>query len=190
MKNIKITYISAFLGLSLFFAVSCSSNEPEVIDEPELITTLNVTFTNVADAADIVTATFRDIDGPGGNAGTFTQTTLKANTSYSVMVAFLNESVSPTEDITEEVREEDEDHQVFFIAGAALNLSYTYNDMDSDGNPIGLSGSANLTGASIGSLDVVLIHEPNKSATGVSTGDIANAGGEEDIRVQFTVTVQ
>ncbi|HBK71516.1 MAG TPA: type 1 periplasmic binding fold superfamily protein, partial [Flavobacteriaceae bacterium] len=36
----------------------------------------------------------------------------------------------------------------------------------------------------------ILRHEPNKSASGVSDGDITNAGGETDIEVIFNITVQ
>jgi hypothetical protein len=37
---------------------------------------------------------------------------------------------------------------------------------------------------------VTLIHEPMKSAAGVSSGDITNAGGETDIEVGLPVVVQ
>ncbi|NVJ48209.1 MAG: type 1 periplasmic binding fold superfamily protein, partial [Cytophagia bacterium] len=82
------------------------------------------------------------------------------------------------------------DHQVFFEVASGLNFSYSYGDEDGDGNPIGIVGSATTGDASTGSLAVVLIHEPNKSATGVSSGDPTNAGGEEDVRVSFTVSIQ
>jgi len=71
-----------------------------------------------------------------------------------------------------------------------LNLTYTYGDQDGNGNPIGVIGTVETGSASTGNLSVVLVHEPNKSASGVSDGDITNAGGEEDVRVTFMVTVQ
>jgi hypothetical protein len=40
-----------------------------------------------------------------------------------------------------------------------------------------------------GNLTVTLRHLPNKSALGVSTGDITNAGGATDAYVSFPVTV-
>lgn len=180
--------------LSLILAVlvitSCNSDDPDPVDEVELITTLNVTFTNTTDASDVVTASFKDLDGEGGNDGTTTNPTLSANASYTVTVEFLNESDTPTEDITAEVRDEDEEHQVFFITGSGLNFTYAYGDQDTDGNPVGLTGTATIGAASTGTLNVVLVHEPTKSASGVSSGNITNAGGEEDIRVEFTVTIQ
>ncbi len=178
------------LMLAVLVMTGCSSDDPDPVDEPELITTLNVTFTNTANASDVVTASFRDLDGEGGNDGVTTNPTLSADATYTVTLEFLNESETPAEDITAEVREEDEEHQVFFISGASLNLTYAYGDQDPNNNPIGLTGTATIGAAGSGTLDVVLVHEPMKSATGVSSGDITNAGGEEDIRVQFTVTIQ
>jgi hypothetical protein len=186
---IELKWISA-LVLLLLVATSCDSDDPEPVNEEELITTLNVTFTNTSNASDVVTATFRDLDGEGGNDGVTTNPTLSANTTYTVRVEFLNESETPAEDITEEVAEEDDEHQVFFITGAGLNFTYTYGDQDGNGNPVGLIGTGTTGDASSGSMDVVLVHEPTKTAAGVSNGDISNAGGEEDIRVSFTVTVQ
>lgn len=47
------------------------------------------------------------------------------------------------------------------------------------------------TGAtSNGSLKITLKHQPNKSGTNVSIGDITNAGGETDIEVTLPIVVQ
>ncbi len=62
--------------------------------------------------------------------------------------------------------------------------------MDVNGNPIGISTIVTTNGASTGTITVTLRHEPNKDASGVSTGDITNAGGETDIEVIFNVEVQ
>ncbi len=192
LLEIRLNWLVSLMTAMMVVLVmsGCDSDDPDPVDEPELITTMNVTFTNTADASDVVTASFRDLDGEGGNDGVTTNPTLSANATYTVTIEFLNESETPAEDITAEVREEDEEHQVFFIAAAGLNFTYAYGDQDADNNPIGLTGTATIGAASSGTLDVVLVHEPMKSAAGVSSGDITNAGGEEDIRVPFTVTIQ
>ena len=169
---------------------SCKSDDPEPVNDEEVITTVRVTFTNTANAQDVVVATFTDLDGPGGNDGVTQHPTLSANSTYTTTIEFLNESETPAEDITEEVEEEDLDHQVFFVSGAGLNMTYAYGDQDSQGNPLGLTGTSTTAAASTGTLNVILIHEPNKSGTGVSTGDPTNAEGEEDISVVFNVTIQ
>ena len=179
----------ATIALLFVLAVSCDKDDPEPVNEEELITTVIVTFSPSGGGTNVV-ASFRDFDGAGGNAPIITNPTLAANTSYTVSVQFQNEASSATEDITEEVEEEAEEHQVFYEVASGLNLTYTYSDQDGNGNPIGLSGTVQTGAASSGSLAVVLVHEPNKTAAGVSGGDATNAGGEEDVRVSFTVTIQ
>lgn len=179
----------AFTLVGLFTVVSCDNDDPEPVNEEELITTVEVTFTPSAGGTPVV-ASFRDLDGAGGTDPERTNPTLAANTSYNVAVRFLNETESPAENITEEVEEEDDEHQVFYVVNAGLNLTYSYGDQDGNGNPLGVVGTAQTGSASTGNLSVVLVHEPNKSAAGVSDGDITNAGGEEDVRVTFMVTVQ
>ncbi len=198
MFNNKLKYSGSLrvkglltLVLTVFILAGCSnSSDPEPVNDTELITTVNVTFTNTQDGSDVVIASFQDIDGPGGNDGTTINPTLTANSTYRVEVAFLNESSTPTIDITSEVATEADEHQVFFEVGAGLNFTYTYSDQDLLGLPIGLVGSATTGNAGNGSLNVVLVHMPSKTATGVQQGDITNAGGDEDVRVIFTVTIQ
>ena len=188
MKSIfKLNW--AFIVLALFAISACDNDDPEPVNEEELITTVRVTFTP-STGGSAITATFQDLDGPGGGAPIITNPSLASNTTYSVSVQFLNETESPAENITEEVEEEAEEHQVFFEIGSGLNLTYTYGDTDGNGDPIGLAGTAITTDASTGTMSVILVHEPNKSASGVSAGDPTNAGGEEDVRVSFTVTIQ
>ena len=184
INSIKyITFLVMILALS-----ACGTDDPEPVNEEELITTVRVTLSNAA-MLDVV-ATFTDLDGPGGDAPVIVNPTLAANTTYSVSVEFLNEQDSPAEDITEEVAEEADEHQVFVVPGTGLNLTYTYSDQDVNGDPIGLAGTVTTTGASTGNLTVTLIHEPNKAAANVSSGDPTNAGGETDVTVTFSATIQ
>lgn len=191
MKNQKFK-IGSMLAAALMvvLAMSCDGDDPEPVNEPEVITTMNVTFTNTADASDVVMASFRDLDGEGGDDGVTTNPTLSADATYSVALEFLNETETPAENKNIEISGEDDEHQVFFIAADGLNLTFAYGDQDDNGNPLGLMGTVTTGAASTGNLDIVLVHEPSKDAAGVSDGDITNAGGEEDIRVIFSVTIQ
>jgi hypothetical protein len=97
----------------------------------------------------------------------------------------LNETESPAENVTEEIEEEDLDHQFFYTVGSGLDVAAEYGDADSEGNPLGLSFILNTGVASSGGLTFTLRHEPNKPNTGLE-----NAGGETDIEVTFDVTVE
>ena len=85
--------------------------------------------------------------------------------------------------------EEDLEHQVFFSTSVS-GMTISYNDMDDDGNPLGLSSIVNTSTADNGTLTIILRHEPAKDADGVSDGDITNAGGETDIEVTFNIDVE
>lgn len=168
---------------------SCSKDEdPEIPNEEEVITTVNYTLTPVGSGAP-VTFTFRDLDGDGGDAPVITSGVLAANTTYTGSLELLNEQESPAEDITEEIKEEDEEHQ-FFFSNTATDVTVTYQDQDADGNPVGLETELTTVGATTGEMTIILRHEPNKSASGVAGGIIDNAGGETDIEVTFDLDVQ
>jgi hypothetical protein len=175
-------------AMAILMFSSCKKEDPIVPNEEEIITTLVYTLTP-QDGGSAVEFRFTDLDGDGGNFPVITNGTLAANTLYDGDLTLLNESETPVEDITEEIEEEDEDHQLFFtISNAEAAISYA--DTDADGNPIGLSTTISTVAASTGTLVVTLRHEPDKGATGVSGGDITNAGGETDIEVTFDITIQ
>ncbi len=174
-----------FITAILFTA--CKKDDPVIPDEPELITTLNYSLTPI-DGGSAVILSFQDLDGDGGNAPTINGGTLEANTSYTGILELLNEAATPVENITEEVEEEAEDHQFFFQSDLS-NLSFIYNDTDANNNPIGITTTLTTGDTAAGNITIILRHEPNKIAAGVSDGDISNAGGETDIEVTFPINV-
>ena len=186
MKNLLSILFGTFFMLVLFSA--CTDDPPEVELEEEEITTLFYTL-DPDDGGDAVIFSFRDLDGEGGDAPTILGGTLKANTNYTGTLNLLNEAESPTESITEEIRELDEEHQFFFARSEELNVSFAYVDVDENNQPVGLETQLQTGDASEGMLQITLRHEPNKSAAGVSNGQIDNAGGETDIEVIFDVTI-
>lgn len=185
----KNLFLLALLATGLLFVTSCSKDDPEVPNEEEVITTLTYTLTPQG-GGNAVVLSFKDLDGDGGNAPVISSpNTLAANTTYTGAIVLLNETESPAEDITEEIMEEDDEHQ-FFFSSTVGGLSVAYGDQDGDGNPVGLSTTLTTGAAGSGNLTVTLRHEPNKGGAGVSGGDITNAGGETDIEVTFAVSVQ
>lgn len=185
MKKLQVL---SFVFLSILMASSCSNDDNPPVNEEELITTVSVTFTG---GGQIITFTSRDLDGDGPNSPVITQTggNLENGVVYTGTVSFLNELVNPVEDITQEVAEEAEDHQVFYQITNNLG-TFTYTDLDADGKPIGLTFNFTANNSGTGDLVVTLKHLPNKSANGVASGDITNAGGETDATVTFPLIVQ
>lgn len=177
------------LALPLFVSYSCDDDDdavPPPVNEEELITTVNLSFAN---GAEVRTATWQDLDGPGGNAPVISGVNLDTSIVYTLTLSFLNEQENPAEDITEEVREEDEEHQVFFSVSSGLPLEVNYRDQDGNGNPLGVLNEAITLGTGNGDLQVTLRHEPDKDAAGVSDGVIDNAGGETDVEVSIPITI-
>lgn len=158
------------------------------VNEEELITTLRLHL-HSAGGAEHKILEFVDADGDGGNAPVITADPLSIDSIYTVTIEVLNESESPAEDITEEIEEESDVHQFFFeVSGANATVAYT--DADDNGLPIGLNTLWTIGAASNGTVVVTLRHEPDKTAPGVSGGDITNAGGETDIEVTFPLVIE
>jgi len=185
----KAYKLFASLAMATALLSSCKKDDLIIPNEEELITTLNYTLVSQS-TSDTVLLSFVDLDGPGGNDPVITGGTLTPNTMYDGTIEVLNEQTLPAEDITEEVIEEAEEHQFFFLNAGGLDLIPSYTDTDADGNPLGVTTTISTNSNSSGQLTVILRHEPNKSASGVPQGEITNAGGETDIEVVFDVDIQ
>ena len=185
MKTLKYLALFAFSATLLW---SCSDDDdgtPPPVNEEEVITTVIVTFIDGADNS--VIATYTDLDGDGpGEAVTVVQGTLEAGTAYTGSVRFLNATEDPPEDITLEVEEESDEHQVFFLPAGNLDVNFDYENFDGNNNPLGTAFSATAVTASTGNLRIVLRHEPTKP----NDGTLADAGGETDIDVTFELEVE
>ncbi|WP_108867758.1 type 1 periplasmic binding fold superfamily protein [Aquimarina aquimarini] len=189
-----------FIGGILFTSCSSDDDNPVPVNEEELITKMTVSLVN---AGETVTLTVTDEDGADGpkDPQVTVSGNLNANTTYTGSVELLNGSVSPAEIINEEIEEEADEHQFFYQTSTALDITTTYTDKESDykkadgtsfttENPVGLTFTLATKEAGTGTLTVTLRHQPNKGATGVTGGDITNAGGETDITQSFDITVQ
>lgn len=179
IKTMKIFKYALLAIPFLYFSCNDDDDTPEPVNEEEVITTMNV----YVDGALAMSST--DSDGDGPLEPVVTDGVLAANTTYSVRLEFLNELEDPAEDITEEVEEEDLEHQVFYSAGGDLNVGVEYANFDSDGNPLGTLFTLTTNEAGSGTITITLVHEPMKPNDGLAT-----AGGSTDIEVTFDVTVE
>ena len=188
-KNFLVNAGLIFATLLLLSGCNNEDEDPVIENEEELITTVVLNFSTDTGA---FAAKWRDEDGDGAMAPVVDDITLEAGKSYNVTLELLNESTAPSQNITEEVEDEADKHQFFFVVSSGLDLTVAYDDDDADGNPVGLANIFTAGDAGTGTLTVILRHEADKTAAGVAGGDPANAGGETDIETTppFSITIQ
>ena len=161
-----------------------ASNLPAVINEEEVITTLNVTLIPVGGGTTVTLQT-QDLDGDGPNAPVITVSDdLENGKVYNGTIELLNETVNPAEDITEEVEGESDEHQFFYTIGTGLDVSTTYENFDTNGENLGTEFTLTTNTVSSGILTFTLRHEPTKPNTGLT-----DAGGETDISATFDIVI-
>lgn len=179
MKHLKFLAVFMLGGLIL---AGCKKKNTEEENEEELITTVNVKLT--AAGAATQTFTWKDVDGPGGNAPQINTISIAPNTTYACAIEFLDESKTPAENITTEVNAEGTDHQVYYeVATAALTINGL--NTDAGGLPLGITSSWVAGTNSSGSVKITLKHKPGVKAA----GDLVTKG-ETDIEISFPVVIQ
>ena len=202
-----LTRMTPFL---LLFAAACSDVEDgdghtHSHDENEVITTVTLAFTPDAGGADL-TFTWAD---PEDDGDPVIDSIVLPSGDYSMSVSFWNELEDPAEDITEEIDDESDSHQVFFtgsgVEGPATGtngsavISQAYADTDPNGLPVGLSNDIASVQAGTGDLIVTLRHMPpedgsdiktSTAADDVASGGFTAIGGDNDVQVTFPIEVQ
>jgi predicted nucleic acid-binding Zn-ribbon protein len=178
MKN-KTILALGFLILTTF---SCKKDDNPIITpddhhEEELITTFRITFSDTSGIEPNFIATFKDIDGPGGNSPSqFDTIKLKLGVVYEANIEFLNESVNPTASITEEILAEAVDHLICFQLSST---NHSIVRIDSDGTyEIGLKSLWTIGNSGLESVIIRLKHQP-----GVKNGTCDP--GATDIEINF-----
>jgi len=213
MPTSRIFAAAFTLALALAGCADEENDEGGENEEMEIITTVTLTFTP-SGGGGTITASFRDPDGDGGMSGMTDALALTAETTYAMSVAFVNELANPAEDITVEVREEAEDHQVFVygsgVSGPAMPdtasavVDHTYADQESDYTanagddlPVGLSSTITTRTAGTGDLRIVLRHLPELNGAPQKVAGLVDdlsrgdpLPGEVDVDVTFALAVQ
>jgi hypothetical protein len=200
-----MTKTKLFLCAASLLLLACGhSDDPDHGNESEVITTVVLTFTPEAGAP--ITAAFDDPDGDGGEAPTIDAIDLTPG-NYTLAIAFENRLEDPPEDITLEIEDEDQEHQIFFT-GSAVNgpasdnpgaaLEHSYEDQDANALPVGLQNSV-VASTGSGELIVTLRHLPPVAGASVKTAETSadvrelgftGIGGSSDAQVTFPVDVQ
>lgn len=203
--SLKNTSIYLFAS-SLLLIGSCDNDEPVKEDVPELITRVEMKFSEAAGGSSL-TVDAVDPDGEGVKDMEITSPIiLKPNTEYLLKISLYNTLVEPGEDgydLTKEVEEEGDEHMFFFswtkdpftapkgngnidARADAVIYSGASNAVDSNGLPLGLTTDW-TTGAVNSGIEfrVKLMHQPGlKSATSGANE------GETDLDLTFTMNIQ
>ena len=196
MKTNKLVF---FLLALTVFIVSCSDDDgPSPDDGEETITKVDLTFTPTG-GGDAIVATWFDADGEGAGAPVIDDLELIEGEEYVLTITLTN-TLDNDEDVTAEIREEDDEHQFFFAFTENIfadpmgngnvdnrDDDINYNDEDGNGLPLGLSTTwtAGAHTESAGEFRVVLKHQPDLKT---ETSD-ANTGGS-DVDITFPLTIE
>jgi hypothetical protein len=194
MKNLLLK--SGVLILTLSILSSCKKDDGNVAkpanpNETELITTVKLIISPAANSSVKFYASYRDLDGDGGNAPVIDTLRFDANTEYNVQILVLDETKNPVDTISKEIEEEKDAHQFFYSKVGTYNLTTTYLDFDDNDVPVGLNIKLNTTtgfSEKTNKFQVVLKHQPGIKPTTGSTGDASL--GETDIEVYFPILIQ
>ena len=200
----KNTFIKPIIPLILFILIfACSKDEdPEPANEEEVITLVTLEVTK-AGSSETITYNFEveghahddededDDDDHDGHEGEHIEIELEPNSSYNVSMLIYNDTdPNDIENVTLEVIEEADEHQVFYAITDELSgfsIASASNDYsDSDGNPLFLKTTWTTTGETSGDVVSYLIHEPT-SKTGSTRNDF---GGATDFEIEFEVHVE
>ncbi|MCB2378726.1 hypothetical protein LGH70_14080 [Hymenobacter sp. BT635] len=162
-----------------------NDEEPTPDDDNEQITTVRYELTP-AGGGTPVTVQYRDLDGDGGADPTIGTLTLAAGTTYTGKLVLLDETKNPAVIISDEVKEEADEH-MFFFEPSNVNLTITRTDKDAKSLEVGLetrvvAGTANAANTT-GTLKVTLRHQP-----GTKNGTFAP--GDTDVEVRFPTAVR
>lgn len=184
-------------GAVLFSLASCNKKETasptnQGAGDQEVITTVELHFTNEADTTQHFHAKWEDLDGDGPNAPTLDTIRAVAGVTYMVELELTDKSKTPAHDITHHIEEEAKEHMFHFTwtpaAGSSAELLNTILDNDGATPPLALGLKNRLrvgTSAGRGTYRVNLRH------FGPGTTKVTDpTAGEADVDITFPVIVR
>ena len=188
-KTTRIIF-SVIVISSVFYSCKDKDKDPSnpaPINPQELITTVKLTLTDASDSNNTFTVQWKDADGPGALAPVIDTLLLDTSKTYNAVVSVLDETKSPVDDITKEIKEEAEAHQFFYTLSSNLTgrVSITRTDKDLNNLPVGLELQLSTTSGTSaqGTLNVVLSHYDGVPKT-------ASPSAESDIDITFPVRLK
>ena len=194
-RNLLSIFMSA-LVLAMFS--SCSDDDDSDMDiAGEFINQVTLTFSPTSGGIPLVFI-FNDPDGDGAAAPTQDDIVLTAGSSYNLEITL--ENTINGEDVTEEIKEEDDEHMIFFgwtqglfsVPGGDGNIGQgnaddpiVYADFDANLNPLGILTTWVAGEAASGTFTILLKHQPN-----LKTADSDSTVGETDIELLWNIEIE
>lgn len=197
MKN--YTKLPFYLFASLGFAfASCESDDPVEENDGEVITDVTLSFQELDESNNLVGSpfSFKASDPQGievGGSPTIETVTLTKGKTYLMSIEVFNSIEN--EDITEEIEEEADEHQFYFLGSGFDSNILTIAYSDPNGIALGLLNRLTVSsspGTNNTQMRVVLRHDLDKNFPGADNPNFANfiqAGGETDLDITFPVVI-
>lgn len=195
MKNLKKVSLY-LLALVAFGFASCESEDPEKENEGEVITDVTLKFQELNGSNALIgdVLSFKASDPQGievGKTPTVQSISLTKGKKYQMTIEVSNSIEG--EDITQEILEEAEEHQFFFLGQVFDSSFFSIQYADAGGIALGVKTTiivSTSTGTNNSNMRVVLRHDLDKNFPGASNPNFANfvqAGGESDLDITFPV---
>lgn len=162
---------------------SATSNGQNV--DHATVTTVTLTLTNTASLA-TQSFVWEDLDGTGGSAPNRIDTvTISADSVYKGSLAFENRKASPPVNITTDILNERNNHQVFYTVSGGGQVTIATTDLDARNLPLGLKTNWTNARKSTGMVTFSLSHYPDST-----TKKGTNPSSETDVNVTMPLTIR
>jgi hypothetical protein len=172
-KNI---FLKITMHIALSSLIILSACKKTAVDEQENLNVLKIKIGST-------TYTWSDIDGAGGAAPKIDSIRLTTNGTFATDITIQDGSANPVKDFTPEIIAEKDAHLfIYKVTGATLTVSDV--SKDTKGKDFGQTAMFKTGAASVGTLQVVLKHNADKSASDPSKT------GETDLDLTFPVVIK
>jgi hypothetical protein len=179
-----------FLIISSLLLNSCgiTDHDHDNDNDHDYATTVILTLITNSIPADTVSATWKDLDGPGGALPSIIDTLkLRSGITYRGTIELYNESKSPRTDITAEIREYSYEHQFFYTPSASISntIEWSITDTDKNNLPVGLQFEVLTKTSTVqgGSINIVLSHYDSITKDGI------RKSLESDIDIDYPIII-
>ena len=179
MKNIQNLFKIKIMVLAISLVYSCSKDDPDAVNQQEYISNVVLKVQSSDGSSQTVNWDISEQNTQSIN--------LKANSDYKVEVSFLNNSdPSDIDDVTLEVIEEADQHQVFYeFASVSVDVTSASDDVKDGSRGVLIKSIWNASASGAGTVRVYLIHQPT-NYSGTTREDI---GGFNDVSIDIPITI-